>query len=175
MADSASPACSVCAKSGGEMHQCSGCKAKYYCGRECQTADWKAHKKACAAAPKWYDKHRLCQDGTTHEGRLELITWNCPEKGLGWGACFADESDDLKTKFKLKFGGDEAKFFDYWPQGFRWTCCGTDAGMSYGCDHHGSGSRPCTCDFCKMGKPLPNGIFNEKNPFEARVDPQTRP
>ncbi|KAJ7346964.1 hypothetical protein DFH08DRAFT_869925 [Mycena albidolilacea] len=161
-----SPSCSVCGKS-GEIFRCSGCKTRFYCGRECQTSDWKSHKRPCAAAPKWYDKHRVCSDGNNHEGRLELITWDCPEAeygSLGWGACSSDEADDLKKKFETEFGGDEEKFFEYWPQGFRWTCCGTDAGMEYGCDHHGSGSQPCSCDFCGMGKPLPASIFNEKTP-----------
>ena len=64
--------------------------------------------------------------------------------------CIANESDDLRLQFENEYGGDEAKFYKYWPQGFRWTCCGTDAGMAYGCDHHGTGSRPCTCDFCRF-------------------------
>ncbi|KAJ7217714.1 hypothetical protein GGX14DRAFT_597525 [Mycena pura] len=158
---SSTPSCSVCGAS-GQISRCSGCKGRYYCGTACQRGDWNTHKRACAAAPKWYDKHRKCQDGRNHEGRLELITWDCPEEELGWGACFADESDDLKKKFETEFGSDEEKFFEHWPQGFRWTCCGTDGGMDYGCDHHGSGSRSCTCDYCRMGEPLPDDVFNEK-------------
>jgi hypothetical protein len=33
--------------------------------------------------------------------------------------------------------------------------------MSYGCDHHGTGSKPCTCDFCGMGKPIPDSIYGK--------------
>ena len=77
------------------------------------------------------------------------MTWPSPKEELGWGGCFADESDDLKRKFEVEFGGDEARFYKHWPQGFRWTCCGTDAGMKWGCDHHGTGSKPCSCDFCR--------------------------
>jgi hypothetical protein len=66
----------------------------------------------------------LCRDGNSHEGRLELITWDCPEEGKGWGAYFADESESLKRKFEIEFESDEEKLFDYWPRGFRWTCCG---------------------------------------------------
>ena len=55
----------------------------------------------------------------------------------------------LLTKTQSEMGGDEKKLYKEWPQAFRWTCCGTSADMKYGCDHHGTGSRPCTCDFCK--------------------------
>jgi hypothetical protein len=37
----------------------------------------------------WYDKHRACDDGNKHEGRLELITWREKDEmgnDLGWGA-----------------------------------------------------------------------------------------
>ena len=120
-------------------------------GRECQKADWEAHKGSCRAKLSllWYDRYRKCKDGSLHERKLELMTWPSPQEELGWGGCFADESDDLKRKFEGQFGGDEARFYKHWPQGFRWTCCGTDAGMKWGCDHHGTGSKPCSCDFCR--------------------------
>ncbi|KAF7315697.1 hypothetical protein MIND_00085300 [Mycena indigotica] len=152
--------CTVCDKPG--VSRCSDCRTTYYCGPECQRADWKTHKVACAQMPKWYDKHRKNRDGSLHEGRMELITWDCPAEGLGWGACFKEESDDLKKDFQTKYGGDCEKFHEFWPQGFRWTCCGMSADMDYGCDHHGTGKKPCTCDFCRMGKPLPDSIYKEK-------------
>ena len=35
---------------GSTLEQCGGCKRTHYCGRDCQTADWKArHKGECAA------------------------------------------------------------------------------------------------------------------------------
>ena len=34
--------------------------------------------------------------------------------------------------------------------------------MKYGCDHHGRGTFPCSCDFCGMGKPLTEKIYKEK-------------
>ncbi|KAK6992430.1 hypothetical protein R3P38DRAFT_192679 [Favolaschia claudopus] len=92
-------------------------------GRECQTSDWKSHKRACAAAPKWYDRHRKCQDGSKHEGRLELVTWDCPEEELGWDACFANESENLKKEFETEYGGDEKKFSVGLGQR-NWTTCG---------------------------------------------------
>jgi hypothetical protein len=104
-------------------------------------------------------------DGGKHEGRLELITWESPEDEemkTGWGNCCIEESADLKAQFENKYKGDEAKFYKYWPQGFRWTCCGSAGDNDQGCDHHGTGSTPCTCDFCQMGKPLTDKIFNKQ-------------
>ncbi|KAK0114943.1 hypothetical protein ONS96_013418 [Cadophora gregata f. sp. sojae] len=62
----------------------------------------------------------------------------------------------------MEFGGSEKKFFEYWPQGFRWTCCGTPGDQLFGCDHHGNGKMPCSCDFCKMGKPLTKKIYDKR-------------
>ncbi|KAL1530370.1 hypothetical protein AB1Y20_001278 [Prymnesium parvum] len=42
-------ACACCSKTEGVLTRCSRCKMSYYCSRECQLADWKAHKGACAA------------------------------------------------------------------------------------------------------------------------------
>lgn len=40
--------CAVCG-SFGKMKPCAGCRSILYCGRECQTQDWRRHKKACRA------------------------------------------------------------------------------------------------------------------------------
>jgi hypothetical protein len=69
---------------------------------------------------------------------------------MGWGNCLASESDEMKGKFENDFNSNEAKLYEYWPQAFRWTCCGTEGDQRFGCDHHGSGSTPCSCDFCKV-------------------------
>jgi hypothetical protein len=158
------------------------------------------HKAACRkGGAKWYDKHRKCSDGNEHEGELELITWSCSKEETGWGHCFEGESDDLRRKFETEFNGDEETCYKYWPQGFRWTCCGTDADMKYGCDHHGTGSKPCTCDFCRfvsawrcrlghgysmmllwarMGRPLPDSVYHDESAsrmgLRLRRGPDTR-
>ncbi|KAL6405417.1 hypothetical protein AUP68_11171 [Ilyonectria robusta] len=103
------------------------------------------------ASSQWCDRHRRCEDGCSHEGKLELITWTSTAGGdrMGWGNCLASESDALKEKFEKEFNSNEEKMYEYWPQGFRWTCCGTEGDQRFGCDHHGNGSTPCSCDFCK--------------------------
>ncbi len=113
---------------------------------------------------QWFDKHRKCDDGSFHFGELELITWEGVNQGetLGWGCCVLEECEELKETFMKEYNEDHEKFFKYWPQGYRWTCCAISGDMPYGCDHHGTGPKACTCDFCHMGKPLPNKLINPK-------------
>jgi hypothetical protein len=160
--------CKTCGKDqtipGVKLRKCSKCKGSAYCskrqssadvfslptccfqGVDCQRKDWPTHKRLCG---DWYDKHRKCRDGAKHEGQLELITWVCEEEALGFGACWFEECDDLKKVFETEFEGNLEKFYEYRPHAFRWTCCGMSGGMDYGCDHHGTGSKPCSCDFCR--------------------------
>jgi hypothetical protein len=46
----------------GEFKRCSQCKQVAYCSRDCQKADWKSHKAACAASvaaeAKYKHRHR---------------------------------------------------------------------------------------------------------------------
>ncbi|KAI0036881.1 hypothetical protein K488DRAFT_26962, partial [Vararia minispora EC-137] len=151
--------------------RCSKCKLAFYCGSACQKKDWKAHKKVCddliTSPPPWYYKHSWNRDCGRHEGELELITWDCRAEGTGWGHCCREESASLKRKFENQFDGNLERFYNYWPQAFRWKCCGMDASMDSGCDHHGTGSKPCTCDFCRGGKPLPDRIY--KDPSASRM------
>ena len=43
--------CDHCGKTNANA-QCSRCKSAYYCGRECQSASWKEHKKICNKSPQ---------------------------------------------------------------------------------------------------------------------------
>ncbi|KAI1080003.1 hypothetical protein F5B20DRAFT_147853 [Whalleya microplaca] len=166
--------CDVCGKGkadGVDVQCCGRCKSRVFCGVDCQRADWPSHKAACKAKvaeiaarnKKWYDSHRACRDGTSHFGDLEFITWEGFEDGqrLGWGACVVSETAYLKRKFEEEYASDYSKMYRYWPQGFRWTCCGTAGDQKFGCDHHGTGPSPCQCDFCHMGKPLPDSIYQK--------------
>lgn len=41
--------CTECGTVKGKLLRCSGCKQLWYCSRECQLANWPAHKAACRA------------------------------------------------------------------------------------------------------------------------------
>lgn len=68
---------------------------------------------------------------------------------MGWGNVVIEEVEEHKRKFEVECRGRKSLFFKKWPQAFRWTCCGTSGLINFGCDHHGTGSKPCTCDFCQ--------------------------
>ncbi|KAH6890921.1 hypothetical protein BKA70DRAFT_1408699, partial [Coprinopsis sp. MPI-PUGE-AT-0042] len=99
---------------------------------------------------------------------------------LDGGGVFIEEVEDHKKTFHEKYNGDLKRFFNYWPQGFRWTCCGMGGDQNFGCDHHGAGAKPCTCDFCRMGEPLPDSIYNAVSQSEYGLklrrgpDPRSR-
>ncbi|KAH6983603.1 hypothetical protein BKA56DRAFT_631858 [Ilyonectria sp. MPI-CAGE-AT-0026] len=122
-----------------------------------------------SASGQWYDRHRKCDDGYSHEGKLALITWTSILDGnrMGWGNTFAAESDRLKEKFEKEFNSNEEKLYEYWPHAFRWTRCGNEGDQQFGCDHHGTGSTPCTCDFCRMGKPIPESVYKSQTESAA--------
>lgn len=62
----------------------------------------------------WVDRYRKCEDGNSHDGGLELITWTSTSGGeaMGWGNCLAEESDEMKEKFEKEFNSDEEKLYD---------------------------------------------------------------
>jgi hypothetical protein len=54
---------------------------------------------------------RRCEDGSLHEGKLELVTWDTPEnpnedysEAMGWGAVVQDGAEEFKHKFEVRFG-----------------------------------------------------------------------
>jgi hypothetical protein len=61
---------------------------------------------------KWYDKPsiRHCEDGTLHEGRLELITWSyTPDKDedlwdepTGFASVILKEEKEFKDHFEVR-------------------------------------------------------------------------
>jgi TPR repeat protein len=75
--------CKVCAKDGcgaliDESNKCSRCRLVYYCSRDCQRADWKAHKAKCNAAVE----EKAAQDARANkQSRMRTAA-----KGAGAGA-----------------------------------------------------------------------------------------
>lgn len=64
-----------------------------------------------------------------HHGDVEFIAWDGTSEiggALGWGSGIKCESEDMK-KYEDEFSGGDSKLFNYWPQAYRWTCCGMDA------------------------------------------------
>ncbi|KAI0309818.1 hypothetical protein OF83DRAFT_1157364, partial [Amylostereum chailletii] len=60
--------------------------------------------------------------------------------GTGWGRIPSPLAAEGRREFEEDFGGDEGQYYEYWPRGFRWTCCGTGGNAPWGCDHHGTGA-----------------------------------
>jgi len=50
------------------------------------------------------EEHRMCEDGGRHSGSLELVTWDTPAEGLGWGCIVPEEAADHKKEFEVKNG-----------------------------------------------------------------------
>ncbi|KAJ8075808.1 hypothetical protein PM082_021440 [Marasmius tenuissimus] len=42
--------------------------------------------------------------------------------------------------------------------------------QQFGGDHHGRGKKPCTCDFCRMGEPLPDKIYHKVSQSRMSLD-----
>ncbi|RDW93341.1 zinc finger MYND domain-containing protein [Aspergillus mulundensis] len=89
------PACNTCAKKASDevtLKRCAKCKTQWYCSRECQKTDWKAHKKTCskdASEANTGDNSRRTPKGLSafiakplHE--LDKETWlhNRPEEDV---------------------------------------------------------------------------------------------
>ena len=60
--------CSNCGKHSYKMARCSRCKVATYCSRECQTAQWKAHKVACKKLTMQLKKEELAAAAAAAEG-----------------------------------------------------------------------------------------------------------
>lgn len=76
-----SESCRTCAAS-GNLKACSRCKAAKYCSTECQKADWKEHKKNCAAPirlqlPPPYHKVEVTKlhEASVRQGDPDELGW----------------------------------------------------------------------------------------------------
>lgn len=58
--------CRNCNKLGTDFSSCSRCKTTFYCSRECQKADWKAHKLSCVRQTKEMKKEMKSGNALFH-------------------------------------------------------------------------------------------------------------
>lgn len=100
------PARRVCVNCGGAAQKrCSECKkrgiAVYYCGRECQLRDWKAHKKHCGTAQAQNVDIQRILFVNPEEGTVESMLQDVSDRA-GWQVL--DFSDRLlRNDFSLDY------------------------------------------------------------------------
>ena len=73
--------CAKCVKSQASaespLQRCSGCRAAYYCSKDCQKADWKNHKKDCRSSSFSNNGASQSGEGSSTSAKVNL------EKMLG--------------------------------------------------------------------------------------------
>ncbi|KAH8726913.1 hypothetical protein GQ44DRAFT_738659 [Phaeosphaeriaceae sp. PMI808] len=82
MADN-EPTCAKCnetaaAKNVANLQVCARCKTTRYCGRDCQTADWKTHKKECSKIAAKAFKTNTMHGSTYSAPRLKDLEEHVP-------------------------------------------------------------------------------------------------
>ena len=70
--------CAYCVEGTAETVQltlCSGCRTVYYCGKACQTADWKRHRPTCRAVAQESELARQALRMAQELSHLSLVFW----------------------------------------------------------------------------------------------------
>ena len=106
--------CANCKKTGIELKACSRSKTAQYCGRDCQKADRKSHKKTCSAAAQSAFVQGATEHSSTYSApRLKNIEKHEPKPftKLDQGAYLRDrpEADTFKLlidSFRLREADD---------------------------------------------------------------------
>eukprot|EP01063_Lacrimia_lanifica_P033139 TRINITY_DN5820_c0_g2_i2.p1 TRINITY_DN5820_c0_g2~~TRINITY_DN5820_c0_g2_i2.p1 ORF type:complete len:372 (+),score=120.63 TRINITY_DN5820_c0_g2_i2:127-1242(+) len=145
-------------------------------GRAGKDAWWKGADHKCGYCLETHEIARSCHckiekerkgmifEQEFHDGELQLMTWLMEEeKDVG----------QLRL-FRTVCEGKEDVYFKH-PKGtheyFRWTCCRQTWGEGKnGCDHHGTGSTPCSCDFCRAGLPVPEKFRHPDAPAAKHLE-----
>lgn len=103
--DSQATSCDKCHKSTEDTSQslqrCGRCKVAQYCSRDCQTADWSAHKDLCVR-PNYLLKFQLCPGNITNPDVVRVLS--CPSN-----ATF----HDLHSALQLAFSWASTHSFDF--------------------------------------------------------------
>lgn len=76
--------CRNCGRTGEDMKKCARCQQAEYCSRECQKADWKAHKPTCREADGKVVDHKSVQSFLAHvfHSQIEPIKFALGSKAM---------------------------------------------------------------------------------------------
>ncbi|KFY47963.1 hypothetical protein V496_10368 [Pseudogymnoascus sp. VKM F-4515 (FW-2607)] len=73
MADESARKCNYCSKArstdGATLSRCGKCQTTLYCSRDCQTADWKIHKRVCAPP-----RPNASSQSVTYNGQVIMLS-----------------------------------------------------------------------------------------------------
>lgn len=73
MADKSAPKCNYCSKArstdSATLSRCGKCQTTLYCSRDCQTADWKIHKRVCAPP-----RPNASSQSVTYNGQIIMLS-----------------------------------------------------------------------------------------------------
>ncbi|KAJ6461360.1 hypothetical protein C8R45DRAFT_532350 [Mycena sanguinolenta] len=116
------PECTNSKLQGAAMRLCAQCKTLYYCGRDCQRADWTRHKAWCKAPAERLERQAEINGGLA-EGfdawRVAVgpmpFTWICVQ-----GLAVFNHPDNFRTKFvvlslrkRIESASTPRKIFEY--------------------------------------------------------------
>jgi len=105
--------CSQCGINSASMKRCSKCRSQLYCSLECQTSDWKIHKKHCQPFNKEDNllivKPRYTMGNSSFVSTISIVpsSWGVPRKQNPSGKLEANVRDgrNMVIKIQLPLGG----------------------------------------------------------------------
>ena len=150
--------CAHC-KAAGAANYCAGCSQQSYCSKECQTMDWKKHKKLCK---KLQAMHRASQ---IPQQLKDEVAPGGGEVGGGGGAAAAaagdggrtsntdDESDEIENPCPVCLDNEDDATVDGERAGMCYAC-----GQSYcgSCNAGGLAVRSPNCPTCRAPLVVPD-------------------
>eukprot|EP00729_Bicosta_minor_P017662 gene17662-biopygen9417 len=143
---STTAACAHC-KAEGAANYCGGCSQRSYCSKECQTMDWKKHKKLCKKLQAMHRAQPAPQ--RSHHG----VAPDGGEGGGGGGAAggrsskiVVDEEDEIENPCPICLDNEDDATVDGNHAGYCFAC-----GQSYcgACKAGGLAYRSPNCPTCR--------------------------